>query len=163
MSHHGQGHGSAEGATVAGGGGEQKLPIAEARFSQQSLVHHGREEGAQAAVAPALPELRLAAAEEEPDPLIIGIAGIDSSEYMTIALEQAGGVHARQEIQFTISVVAAPGIQNPALAPQAAEELGAGHGLEQAGSVASFKCRQVCRRASVVRSQAANSKRLSMN
>src|ERR1019366_8810531 len=31
------------------------------------------------------------------------------------------------------------------------------------GSVASFKCRQVCRRASVVRSQAAKSKRLSMN
>jgi len=31
------------------------------------------------------------------------------------------------------------------------------------GSVASFRCRQVCRRASVVRSQAAKSKRLSMN
>jgi serine/threonine protein kinase len=32
-----------------------------------------------------------------------------------------------------------------------------------AGSVATFKCRQVCRRASVVRSQVAKSKRLSMN
>jgi hypothetical protein len=31
------------------------------------------------------------------------------------------------------------------------------------GSVASFRCRQVCRRASVVRSQAAKSKRLSLN
>jgi hypothetical protein len=31
------------------------------------------------------------------------------------------------------------------------------------GSVASFKCRQVCRRASVVRSYAAKSKRLSMS
>ena len=31
------------------------------------------------------------------------------------------------------------------------------------GSVATFKCRQVCRRASVVRSQVAKSKRLSMN
>src|ERR1035438_8039973 len=34
---------------------------------------------------------------------------------------------------------------------------------DRRGSVATFKCRQVCRRASVVRSQVAKSKRLSMN
>jgi hypothetical protein len=51
---------------------------------------------------------------------------------MTIALEEAGGVHARQEIEFTISVIAAPGMQDSALAQQATKQLRAWHGLKQA-------------------------------
>jgi hypothetical protein len=56
------------------------------------------------------------------------------------------------------------GQQSTSQIPAAADSTTAKSDIDKAkGSVATFKCRQVCRRASVVCSQVAKSNRLSMN
>jgi hypothetical protein len=77
---------------------------------------------------PRLPGLALfipgpSTAQVEPDAIVVNLAGIDPPMYRPIALHQPGGIHAGPEVELVSGFVAVA--QNPALLPQAADELSA--------------------------------------
>ncbi len=56
---------------------------------------------------------------------------VDALHDGAIPFDEAGGVHAGDEVEVAGDVVACTGVEDAPFAAQAAEELGSGHGLQQ--------------------------------